>query len=545
MILSGRRLSLLLLLGLLAGCGRQEAPQPPVVHRTNAPPAYGDTLFTGSIGEPSTLIPILASDSASSDIAGLVYNGLVRYDKNLQLEGDLAQSWDVSPDGLTITFHLRHGVKWHDGKPFTSRDVMYTYRVTIDPKTPTAYAEDFKQVKSAEAPDAYTFRVVYAKPFAPALASWGMPILPAHLLEGKDITMSPLSRAPIGTGPFIFKEWVPGQRLSLTSYPDYYEGRPYIDGYLYRIIPDNSTMYMELKAGGVDMMGLSPVQYQRQTNTKAFLARFNKYRYPASAYTYLGYNLRNPLFKDKRVRQAITSAINKDEIVHGVLLGMGQVAHGPYKPGTWQYKPTVKDFSYDPVRAHALLKEAGWTPGPDGILVKDGRPLSFTILTNQGNDQRLKCAQIIQQRLKVVGIDVKVRVLEWASLLTNFIDTGKFETLLMGWTIGQDPDLFDVWHSSKTGPKELNFVGYKNAEVDRLLVEGRGTFDQAKRRECYWRIQDIFAEEQPYTFLYVPDALPVVSSRFHGIEPAPAGIMHNLIKWFVPKDEQRKAVMTE
>ncbi|UFS69681.1 peptide-binding protein [Geomonas sp. RF6] len=537
------RLSLLLLLALLAGCGAEVSERP--APRSSAPPAYGDTLVTGSIGEPSNLIPILASDSASSDISGLVYNGLVRYDKNLKLEGDLAKSWEVSPDGLTITFHLRHGVKWHDGKPFTSRDVMYTYKVTVDPKTPTAYAEDFKQVKSAEAPDPYTFRAVYGKPFAPALASWGMPILPAHLLEGKEITKSPLARSPVGTGPFIFREWIPGQKISLTAYPDYYEGRPYLSGYLYRIIPDSSTMYLELKAGGVDMMGLSPVQFQRQTVSQAFLNRFNKYRYPASAYTYLGYNLRHPLFKDKRVRQAITSAINKEEIVQGVLLGMGQIAHGPYKPGTWQWKPTVQDFNYNPDRARALLKEAGYTMGADGVLVKDGRRLSFTLITNQGNDQRLKCAQIIQRRLKWVGIEVKIRVLEWASLLTNFIDKGKFETLLMGWTIGQDPDLFDVWHSSKTGPKELNFVGFKNAEVDRLIEEGRGTFDMEKRRACYYRIQDIFAQEQPYTFLYVPDALPVVSARFHGIEPAPAGIMHNLIKWYVPKDEQRKAVMTE
>jgi len=170
--------------------------------------------------------------------------------------------------------------------------------------------------------------------------------------------------------------------------------------------------------------------------------------------------------------------------------------------------------------------------------VKDGKPFSFTIMTNQGNDQRLKCAQIIQRRLKRVGIDVKIRVMEWASFLTNFIDKGKFEAVLLGWTVGQDPDIYDVWHSSKTGPKELNFVNFKNAELDRLLVEGRGTFDMEKRKACYYGIQDILAAEQPYTFLYVPDALPAVSARFKGIEPAPAGIMHNLIKWYVPKMDQ-------
>lgn len=502
-------------------------------------PASGDALVVGTIGEPSNLIPILASDSSSHDVAGNVFNGLVKYDKNLELVGDLAESWRVSPDGLTITFTLRRGVKWHDGTEFTSRDVLYTYRVTIDPKTPTAYAEDFKQVKTAEAPDRYTFRVTYGKPFAPALASWGVGILPAHLLEGKDITKSELSRHPVGTGPYRFKEWVAGQKLVLEAFPDYFEGRAYIDRYVYRIIPDTSTMYLELKASGLDMMGLTPVQYARQTDTPDFRARFNKFRYPASAYTYLGYNLRNPLFADRRVRQAIACAISKEELIHGVLLGLGQVAHGPFKPGTWAHNPGVRDFGYDPARAKSLLAEAGWREaGPDGILMKDGKPFSFTILTNQGNDQRLKTAQIIQRRLAKVGIEVKIRVLEWASLLTNFIDKRNFDALIMGWTIPQDPDIFDVWHSSKTGPKELNFIGFKNAEVDRLIEEGRRTFDQEKRQRCYWRIQEILAREQPYTFLFVPDALPAVNARFRGIEPAPAGIMHNVIRWYVPKEEQ-------
>ena len=535
---SCRLVCLVALLFVLVACHEGEQAVAPVP-RPPGTPAYGDAIVVGSIGEPSTLLPLLASDSASRDVTGEIYNGLVRYDKNLKLEGDLAERWEISRDGLTITFHLRRGVKWHDGQPFTSRDVLYTYRITIDPKTPTAYADNFKQVKLAEAPDPYTFRVTYAKPFAPALESWGVEILPAHLLEGKDITRSELARRPVGTGPYRFKEWIAGQKLVLESNHDYYEGRPYIDRYVYRIIPDTATMYMELKAGGVDMMGLTPVQYQRQTISREFLSRFNKYRYPASAYTYLGYNLRHPLFSDRRVRQALTSAINKDEIVQGVLFGMGQVAHGPYKPGTWPYNPNVKDFTYNPDRARALLADAGWREkNSDGILIKDGKPFSFTILTNQGNNERLKSALIIQQRLRAVGIEVKIRTVEWASFLKNFIDKGDFQAVILGWTIGQDPDLFDVWHSSKTGPRELNFVGYKNPEMDRLIEQGRGTFDLEERRRCYYRIQEILAEDQPYTFLYVPDALPVVSARFRGIEPAPAGIMYNFIKWYVPKGEQ-------
>jgi peptide/nickel transport system substrate-binding protein len=534
-----RRLRLLLPALLLAVTACTQSPAPSRGGAHDDKPAYGDALVEGTIGDASTLIPLLASDSSSHAVAGLVYNGLVKYDKDLKIVGDLAESFDIAPDGLTITFHLRKGVKWHDGAPFTSRDVLYTYRVTIDPKTPTAYAEDFKQVKSLAAPDDHTVRVTYGAPFAPALASWGNAILPAHLLEGKDITKSPLARAPVGTGPYRFKEWVAGQKIVLESNHDYFEGRPWIDRYIYRIIPDTSTMYMELKAGAVDMMGLTPVQYARQTTGTSFTSLFNKYRYPSSSYVYMGYNLRHPLFRDKRIRQALTAAIDKDELIHGVLFGMGQKAVGPIAPGRWAYNPHVKDIAYDPRHAAELLAQAGWKEkNSDGILVKDGKPFGFTILTNQGNQQRLLTAQIIQQRLRFVGIDVKIRVVEWATFLKEFVDKGNFEVVMLGWSTSPDPDLFDVWHSSKTNPGELNFIGYKNAEVDRLLVEGRSTFDIEKRKKAYFRIQDIMADEQPYTFLYVPDALPVVSARIRGVQPAPIGIGYNQIKWYAPKAEQ-------
>ncbi len=534
-----RCLLMSLILLIIVACNRTETLPAPVVPASIVVPATGDALVEGTIGEASTLIPLLASDASSHAVAGQIYNGLVKYDKNLNITGDLAESFDVSKNGLIITFHLRHGVKWHDGAPLTSKDILYTYQVTIDPKTPTAYAEDFKQVKTITAPDSHTIRVTYDAPFAPALASWGVSILPAHLLEGKDITKSPLTRNPVGTGPYRFKEWVSGQKIVLEANKDYFEGRPYIDRFIYRIIPDSSTMYMELKAGAIDLMTLTPVQYARQTTSKSFTSRFNKYRYPSSSYLYMGYNLRHPLFGDKRIRQAITAAINKDELIQGVLFGMGQRAHGPIVPGRWAYNPAVKDIGYDPKHAAELLAQAGWKEkNSDGILMKDGKPFKFTILTNQGNQQRLMTAQIVQQRLQQVGIEVKIRIVEWAAFLKEFVNKGNFEVVLLAWNISQDPDMYDVWHSSKNKPGELNFIGYNNFEVDRLLIEGRSTFDIEKRKKAYFRIQDILADEQPYTFLYVPDALPVVSSRIRGVEPAPAGIGHNQNRWFVPKNEQ-------
>ena len=527
----------------VAACGPDEQRRAPAGSAA-ATPAYGDIMVEGSIGDASNLIPLLATDSTSHGIAGMVFNGLVKYDKDINVVGDLAESWEISKDGLVITFRLRKGVRWHDGRPFTAGDVLYTYQVTIDPKTPTAYAGDFLKVKKAEVLDDHTFRATYDKPFAPALMSWSVGILPKHLLAGKEITTSPLGRRPVGTGPYKFKEWVTGQKIVLISNPDYFEGRPYIDGYIMRIIPDTATMFLELRANGIDRMGLTPLQFTRQTENNLFRGNYNKFRYLSFAYTYLGYNLKSPLFADKRVRQAIAYAVNKEEIVAGVLLGLGKPTTGPYKPGTWAYNPNVRTYSYDPSKAKALLAEAGWRDGNgDGIIEKDGRPFEFEIITNQGNEIRAKCAEIIQRRLSEVGIRVKIRVVEWAAFVNDFINKRKFDATILGWTIPMEPDLYDVWHSSKTGPEELNFVSFKNEEVDALIVKGRETFDQKLRKRCYDRIQEILAEEQPYLFLYVPDALPIIHARFRGVETAPLGIGWNFIKWYVPKAEQ-KLVMT-
>ncbi len=515
----------------------------PTETKVDLSPAYGDMMIRGSIGDASVLLPVLASDSASSEINSLIYNGLVKYDKDLNLVGELAERWEMSEDNLKIRFYLRKDVKWQDGTPFTSKDVEYTYKVYVDPKTPTAYATDFLRVKEFRVIDDHTVEVIYDKLYAPALASWGQSILPSHLLEGKEITESPLKRYPVGTGPYKFKEWKTGEKTLLESYHHYFEGRPYIDQVLTRVIPDLATMFLELKAGRLDQMGLTPLQYERQTDNEWFKKNFNKFKYLAFGYSYLGYNLKDWKFQDKRVRQALTMAINRESIVEGVLLGLGDVTYTPYKPDTFWYNPHVKKFSYDPEKAAKLLEEAGWrdTNG-DGIIDKDGKPFEFTIITNHGNDMRKNAATIIQKDLKKVGIDVKIRVIEWAAFIKNFINKRNFEACLLGWGIGIDPNQIDIWNSAKTGESELNFISYNNPEVDRLLELGVSTYDKEERKKYYDKFQEIIAEDQPYTFLFVQYSLPIISSRFHGIKPAPIGISYNFNEWYVPKQLQKYTI---
>lgn len=538
--------ALLLLTAAVAGCGSEVggAPGEPAPPR-QAKPAYGDTLIEALTGNVSGLIPNILSDAASFEVAGLIYSGLVRRDRDLRIVGELAESWTLSPDCRDLTFRLRRGVRWHDGRPFTADDVLFTYETMVNPRTPTAYREDFLAVESIEAPDPHTVRVRYRRPYAKALHSWGVWILPRHVLEpwvrqGRLREAPQNWRDPVGTGPYRFREIKAGEKVVLTANPDYFEGRPYISRVVYRIIPSQATIFMEAKAGGVDVANLTALQYRRQTEYPAFRRAFHKFRYPSSAYTYFGFNLKDPRFADRRVRHAFAHAIDKRQLIEGVLLGLGREATGPYKPGSWVYRPDVRTYPYDPERARRLLAEAGWKErNGDGLLVKDGQPFTFTLMTNQGNDERRKVAEIIQASLREIGVGVEIRTLEWSSFIKEYIRKRRFEAIILGWGIGLDPDQYEIWHSSKTAPDELNHISYANPEVDALLEQGRTTCVDAERKRAYDRLQEVLAEDQPIVFLYFRDALPAVSSRVHNIDASPNGIRFNFTEWFVPRELQR------
>jgi peptide/nickel transport system substrate-binding protein len=512
---------------------------------TGGVPAYGDTFIQASIGDIGGLIPSLTSDQSSHEVGGMIYDGLVKLDRDLKMVPSMAESWTYSPDCLELTFKLRRDVKWHDGRPFTADDVLFTYQTMINPKTPAPFKEGFLLVKDVQTPDPYTVRVVHDKPYARALETWGTYMLPKHALQSfaaaGTLRESPQNSHPVGTGPYRFQEWKPGEKVVLVANPEYFEGRPYLSRIVYRVIPSQATIFLELKAQGVDYGSLTGIQYARQTEYPAFRKAYHKFRYPGSGYTFVGFNLKDPRFADLRVRQAFAHAINKQELIDGVRLGLAREATGPIRPGTWAYTDDVKRFAFDPEKAKALLAEAGWKDRDgDGVIEdRDGKPFTLTIRTNQGNDERKKIAEITQQRLKEIGIQVDIQLIEWAAFIKEFVKPRRFEVVVLGLGSGTDPDQFVVWHSSQRGPDQMNRTGYANAEVDRLLELGRSSCVQAERVQYYHRIQQILAEDLPMIFLYTADAMPVVTARVRGVQPAPAGILHNFTEWYVPKLQQR------
>ena len=491
-----------------------------------------NTLIIGLPADAVNLIGNMAADAPTAEVTSQIYDGLVRYNRNFKIVPDLAKSWKISNSGKTITFYLRRNVYWQNGQKFTAKDVIFTYRLMVNPKTPTPYAAEYLKVYKAKIIGKYIFRVTYKKPYAPALSSWGLNILSEKLLKGKNLLTTKLRSRPVGTGPYEFDKWVHGYEIVLKANPHYFMGAPHIKRLIYKIVPDPSSMFLMLKSNGISYMGLSPIQFKYESVGKKFNLRFKKYIHPSLSFTFLGYNLLDPLFKNMKVRQALSYAINKKEIIKGALLGLGVHCYGPFMPGTYFYNKNVKRYGYNPVKALELFNEAGWSL-KNGTLEKRGKPFKFTILTPQGNQERLSAAEIIQQNLKKIGIRVGIRVMEWTSLISEFIMKKKFQTVLLGFTITPDPyDNAAIFMSSNIVPKGLNFTSFNNPKIDVLFRKARSTFDLKRQRKYYFKIQSILAKESPYTFLYIPYAMPVVKKNVKGIKPAPAGIGYNIRKWY-------------
>ena len=529
----------LLALFLLAACSDEATDQ--TDYTASGEPAQGDMYVTAALGGATNLVPWLAGESGSTAITQHIYESLLTYDKNLALEGQLAERWDVSADGQVMTFHLRQDVQWHDGTPFTAADVKATFDAITYSATRTPYAGDYQRVDKLEVVDDHTVRVHYPAPFAPALASWaGLAILPAHILKlDDDVNETRLRTAPVGTGPYKLSQWDAQTEAVLTANPAYYDGVPYIETVRIRVIPDADTQFLELKAGRLDAMSLKPVQYTRLTDGDDFARRFAKYSYLGFGYTYVGLNLKHELFTDKTVRQALSYATPRAQLVKGILHGQGTTLASVFKPGTWAHDPSLQVHSYNLDKARALLTQAGWLDtDDDGVRDKGGRPFRFTLVTNQGNDQRIKTAQILQHVWEKIGIDVDIQVQEWRTFLENTLYPRNFEAYILGWSLTPEPDPYDIWHSSKQGAREFNLIGFENAAADQLMEDARQTFDREKRKALLYKFQRILHEEQPTLILYAPYSLLAIHRRFKGIEPAPAGVTHNFHEWYVPAAQQ-------
>ncbi|TWK91313.1 Oligopeptide-binding protein AppA [Bacillus paralicheniformis] len=533
-------LSLLLILSIfLTACNSGEVGGDEKEGKSDGKPQQGGDLVIGSTGEPTMFNALYSTDVSSSDIEGFIFDGLVGSDTDLNPTMKLAEKIDQSEDGITYNVTLKKGVKWHDGEEFTADDVVFTYNIPLSKDYAGERGSNFGMIDKVTKKGDYEveFKLKHPDPsFLPVSLSYG--ILPEHILGDvpiKDLGEHEFNRKkPIGTGPFKFVEWKQGQYVKVEAFEDYYGEGPYLDTLTYKVIPDANAAIAQLQAGDINYFVVPG------TDVKT-VEKFDHVKLESDLglnYSYLGWNEKNELFKDKKVRQALTHAIDRESIVQNVLDGDGEVANIPESPLSWNYPKDIDIpvFEYDPAKAKKMLKEAGWedTDG-DGILDKDGKKFSFTIKTNQGNKVREDAAVVIQQQLKEVGIEAKPQIVEFSALIEQTsAPNWNYDALLLGWSLATFPDQYDIFHSSQS-KAGLNNIWYKNEEVDKLLVDAKKLKDRKEYSKAYEKIYKMIAEDQPYTFLFYYNYHRAIPKNLKGFEFHPKNDFYEVNKWWLKK----------
>jgi peptide/nickel transport system substrate-binding protein len=503
---------------------------------TATEPKDGGDLIIGSIGSPTLFNDLYSTDTASSEITSLMFDGMLQSSPGFEPEPVLAKSWDISEDGLTWVFHLKEGVKWHDGEEFTADDVVFTFQIPLSEDYTGPRASSFEDIESVKALDEYTVEIILSEANAKFLWTSGYAILPEHILG--DVPIAELgehdfnTKNPIGTGAFKFGEWVDGQYVKVVAFDDYHQGRPHLDSITTKIVPDQNALLAQLQAGDIHMTGV-PASDLETVQEWENQGKVNISSTLSLGYTYMGYNLRQEKFQDVNVRRALTHAIDREAIIAGVLNGDGQIAHAPASPLSWSYNPDTPQFNYDPEKAKQLLADAGWkdTDG-DGILDKDGQKFEFTLKTNQGNKAREQIAVVVQQQLAEVGISVTPKLMEWSAFIEDVTAPNwNYDALILGWALGTDPDPTGIWHSKEI-EEGLNFVAYSRPKLDELMDQQIKELDQEKRKVMVWEIFAEIASDQPYTFLYYPNAHVAMQPYMKGFTHHPRADRYKANEWW-------------
>ncbi|MDP7385369.1 MAG: ABC transporter substrate-binding protein [Nitrospinota bacterium] len=452
-------------------------------------------------------------------IQKVMFNGLVKYSKKdgVTVVPDLAVSWTHSPDVKVWTFKLRKGVRWHDGKPFTAADVEFNYKVHKVKKYRSRFHRQMKSLEKFEVLDSHTVRLTFNQPMAALTVQMGynIPVFPKHLLEGKDLKYpGPATQKflehPIGTGPYKFKEFKRGSYFLVERNDDYWGGKPKIDEVYFKIMPDVTAQVAQMKANELDVIWeVEPSLIEAVRGIPSAVI----HKKDAPYYNWFLLNQKHPLFKDRRVRQAIAMAFDKETIANKILKGMVTPASGPVQPAIkWAYPKDVKGLPYDPARAKKLLAEAGWKPGPGGILQNSkGEKFTFEISGDKGNPTRELMFQVSRQMLGKIGIDATVKLYEFNALMKIYRG-GRYASRFAYWITPPDPDVTDYFG---TGGGR-NFIKYSNPEVDKLLKKGVSTTDRKKRAAVYKVVQKLLAEDVPGVYVYYKPEYIAVHKRISG-----------------------------
>ena len=535
-----------------------------VVTPTPVPPVQGGVWVEGSSADASILNPILAADSASFDVLGWFFPGLLGQDpfSGAIVPTEMAESWDVSEDGLVWTFHLQDGVIWSDGEQVTADDFKFTYDAIASDLVETPRKANLDNIESIEVLDPLTIRVTYGEVKCDALNNLSLGWLPSHLYaeDYSDVMDTPLNEAPaVSAGPFVFNEWTRDDNATVLRNDTYWKGAPNMDGWIYKIVPDPGARLAQLQTGELDLIGVQP----EQLTTVQLDSSLNLHTYKDDGYSYIGLNLANPenpqagqdeegnlieqdphpILGDLAVRQAIAHALDYETIISKVYLGQGyQIASNVLPAVGWAHDPSIQPYAFDTELAARILEAAGWTDSDaDGVrecngcsTAEQGATLTIKLQTNAGNTTREDLGALVQDQLNSIGFDIQFEAIEFGTLVQELLGQ-TFEMVIIGWTgLGTDPNDDSFWHSRFDTPGSgFNFVSYQNARIDELLEQGMSVPGCAPedRAPLYQEIQQIIHDDIPYVFVTGSVGNTGYSGKFNGTDPGPWSFYHNIQTW--------------
>jgi len=460
-----------------------------------------------------------------------LYSALVRYDlETLEPVGDLAETWEVSENGLTYTFSLRDNVLWHDGEPFNADDVVFTINeIWTNPEVPYYLANNFRLIENVSKVDDHTVEIKLSapQPSLPVLLGYNAAILPEHLLAELTpeqlVNPTDFLKNPVGTGPFKFVEHNPGAYVHLERNEDYFDGAPHLDAMTFRVVPDANAQLALLQSGEADLVVIEPFQLSSVENNPNIQIQ----SVPVTRHEFIAINNGIEQLSELNVRKALTMGLDREALLKAVFAGRGKVATGPFAPSVaWAYDDTIKPLSYDPEAAAKLLEEAGWTIGQDGIRTKDGAKLSFTLLYDPSNPTRARTALLAQQQWGALGIEVKFETSEYRAIVERIRQSPPGYELNPNYLIvPPDPDGVANFYLSES---LANSWAFKNPQVDSLLSEGAAISDQAERARIYKQVQAIIHAEQPNVYTVYPDEIQALSAA---VEHFPKAGYRDALAW--------------
>lgn len=534
------------------------ATRPPATALPAAQIPHGGTLTVRIPADVTTLNPLFVDkglgqlDQPAALVTSLLFSGLTRINDSLRPVPDLAESWTPAPDGLSLVFKLRPNLKWHDGTPVTSEDVIWSYHTWLNLTSTNALQyrlhDAVLQIEKADPPDS-TVRFWLNKPFAPVLADLAAPILPKHLLGNvppDKLATDPFNFQPVGTGPFVFGSHKDGENIILLPNPNYYGGTPYLGRVAFLVAPDPQVAVDALSDGTLDLAEVPQPAWEEYATRPGIQSSFNLGRWADLGSYFVAFNTRpGHALSDPRLRQAWALALSKESLVRTATGGAGQPLWTDITPASWAYAPDTPRLDNDPARARQLLADAGWTDSNgDGSADKNGEPLKISLYVRADDPTRRRAAELMGPPLAAVGISTTVVPVDFNSVITAKIDPAhdppfEFHAMIMGWdSSAVDPDDYAIFHSSQirslSKPNGLNYIGYANPQFDDRIVKARSEYDYDKRAQLYAQTQAILAQDLPYYFLWADQHYLVLSRRLAGpINLDSPHYFWNVEKWYI------------